>query len=68
MFPSKELKDSLKDTIFSQVVEQSMTAAPEFSERILDIVDVPNFDSAVDMLEHRLNDGLKTGAVEIYKD
>ena len=68
MFPSKELKDSFKETIFSQVVEPQMITNPEYSECEYDIVDCPNFESAVDMLECRLNDGLKTSVVEIYKD
>lgn len=68
MFPSKELKDSFKETIFSQVVEQSMTAKPEFSECVFDIVDCPNFESAVDMLERRLKDGLHNTKVEVLKE
>ena len=67
MLPSKEVKDSFKNTIFSQVVEPQMTAKPEYSECEYDIVDCPNFESAVDMLERRLKNGLHKAKVELFK-
>ena len=44
-----------------------MTTKPEFSECMQDIVDVPDFDSAVAMMQLRLNDGLANKAIKIYQ-
>lgn len=66
MFPSMELKDNLKNTIFSQVVEPDMTAKPEFSECIYDIVDVPDFEQAVNMIWKRIKDGFKRETITAY--
>ena len=66
MFPSRELKDNFKETIFSQVVEPDMTAKPEFSECVYDIVDVPDFERAVDMLAFRVKDGFKREIITAY--
>ena len=57
----------LGDTILSQVVESEMTAKPEFSECMQNVVDVPDLDSAVAMMQLRLNDGLANKAIKIYK-
>lgn len=56
----------LGDTILSQVVESEMTAKPEFSECIEDIVDVPDLNSAVAMMQMRLNDGLANKTIKLY--
>ena len=55
------------DNILCQVVESEMTTKPEFSECMQDIVDVPDFDGAVAMMQLRLNDGLANKAVKIYQ-
>ena len=57
----------LGDTILSQVVESEMTTKPEFSECMEDIVDVPDLDSAVAMMQMRLNDGLANKTIKLYK-
>ena len=57
----------LNDYILTQVVESEMTAKPEFSECMEDIVDVPDLDSAVAMMQMRLNDGLANKAIKLYK-
>lgn len=62
---ANELK--LGDIILLQVVESEMTTKPEFSECMEDIVDVPDLDSAVAMMQMRLNDGLANKAIKIYK-
>ena len=67
MFPSKDISDSFKSTIFSQVVESDMTAKPEFSECIYDIVDVPNFNEAVDMMIVRINDAICHNKITLYR-
>ena len=51
--------------ILSQVVEPEMAAKPEFSECIYDIVDVPTFDKAVEMLKKRVNEALASNEVSI---
>lgn len=55
------------DNILCQVVESEMTTKPEFSECMQDIVDVPDLDSAVAMMQMRLNDGLANKAIKIYQ-
>ena len=67
MFPSKDVSASFKSTIFSQVVEPDMTEKPEFSECIYDIVDVPNFNEAVNMMNVRLNDAISNNKITLYK-
>lgn len=62
---SNELK--LGDNILSQVVESEMTTKPEFSECMQDIVDVPDLDSAVSMMQLRLKDGFANKAIKIYQ-
>lgn len=62
---SNELK--LGDIILSQVVESEMTTEPEFSGCMEDIVDVPDLDSAVLVMQKRLIDGLANKAIKIYK-
>ena len=62
---SNEMK--LNDTILSQVVESEMTTKPEFSEHMDNVVDVPDLDSAVAMMQMRLNDGLANKTIKIYK-
>lgn len=62
---SNEMK--LGDNILSQVVESEMTTKPEFSECMQDIVDVPDLNSAVAMMQLRLNDGLANKTIKIYK-
>ena len=52
--------------ILSQVVESEMTTKPEFSECMLDIVDVPDLNSAVAMMQLRLNDGLANKTIKLY--
>ena len=63
---SNELK--LGDNILSQVVESEMTTKPEFSECMQNVVDVPDLDSAVAMMQMRLNDGHANKTLKIYKD
>ena len=61
---------SLGDYIFSQVVEPSFTFVnntTEFSEQMNDIIDVPDFDAAVSMLEKRVNYALEHNQVTIYE-
>ena len=55
------------DNILCQVVESEMTTKPEFSECMQDIADVPDLDSAVTMMQLRLNDGLANKAIKIYQ-
>ena len=62
---SNEMK--LNDNILSQVVESEMTTKPEFSEHMDNVVDVPDLDSAVAMMQMRLNDGLANKTIKIYK-
>ena len=62
---SNEMK--LNDTILSQVVESEMTTKPEFSEHMDNVVDVPDLDSAVLVMQMRLIDGLANNAIKIYK-
>ena len=62
---SNEMKPN--DYILSQVVESEMTTKPEFSECMWDIVDVPDLDSAVAMMQMRLNDGLANKTIKISK-
>ena len=62
---SNEMK--LNDYILSQVIESEMTAKPKFSERMQNVVDVPDLNSAVAMMQLRLNDGLANKAIKIYK-
>lgn len=62
---SNELK--LGDNILSQVVESEMTTKPEFSECMQDIVDVTDLNSAVAMMQLRLNDGLVNKTIKIYR-
>ena len=57
----------LNDTILSQVVESEMAIKPKFSECMQDIVDVPDLDSAVLVMQMRLIDGLANNAIKIYK-
>lgn len=67
MFPSKDISNSFNLIIFSQVVESDMTAKPEFSECIYDIVDVPNFNEAVDMMIARINDAICIKKITLYR-
>lgn len=62
---SNEMK--LGDNILSQVVESEMTTKPEFSECMQDIVDVPDLNSAVAMMQLRLDDGLANKTIKIYQ-
>ena len=62
---SNEMK--LNDTILSQVVESEMAIEPKFSECMQDIVDVPDLDSAVLVMQMRLIDGLANKTIKIYK-
>ena len=62
---SNEMKPN--DYILSQVVESEMTTKPEFSECMQDIVDVPDLDSAVLVMQMRLIDGLANKAIKLYK-
>ena len=62
---SNELK--LGDNILSQVVESEMTTKPEFSECMQNVVDVPDLDSAVAMMQLRLKDGFATKTIKIYQ-
>ena len=62
---SNEMK--LNDTILSQVVESEMAIEPKFSERMEDIVDVPDLDSAVLVMQMRLIDGLANKTIKISK-
>ena len=55
------------DYILPQVVESEMTTKPECSECIQDIVDVPDLDSAVSMMQLRLKDGFATKAIKVYQ-
>lgn len=57
----------LGEHILSQVVESEMTTKPEFSECMQDIVDVPDLNSAVAMMQLRLNDGLANKTIKIYQ-
>ena len=57
----------LNDTILSQVVESEMAIEPKFSECMEDIVDVPDLDSAVLVMQMRLIDGLANKTIKIYK-
>ena len=61
---SNEMK--LNDTILSQVVESEMTTKAEFSECMWDVVDVPDLDNAVAMMQLRLNDGFANKAIKVY--
>ena len=61
---SNEMK--LNDTILSQVVESEMAIKPKFSECMQDIVDVPDLNSAVAMMQLRLNDGLANKTIKLY--
>ena len=63
---SNELK--LGDIILLQVVESEMTTKSEFSDCMEDIVDVPDLDNAVAMMQMRLNDGHANKTIKIYKD
>ena len=63
---SNEMK--LGDYILSQVVESEMTIKPKFSECMQNVVDVPDLDSAVAMMQMRLNDGVANKTIKIYKD
>lgn len=62
---SNEMK--LGDNILSQVVESEMATKPEFSECMQDIVDVPDLNSAVAMMQLRLNDGLANKTIKLYR-
>ena len=62
---ANELK--LGDIILLQIVESEMDTKPEFSECMEDIVDVPDLDSAVAMMQMRLNDGLANKTIKIHK-
>ena len=55
------------DNILCQVVESEMATKPEFSECMWDIVDVADLDSALAMMQLRLNDGLANKAIKIYE-
>ena len=55
------------DNILCQVVESEMTTKPEFSECMQDIVDVPDLDSAVSMMQLRLKDGFANKTIKIYQ-
>ena len=55
------------DYILPHVVESEMTTKPEFSECMQDIVDVPDLDSAVTMMQLRLKDGFANKAIKIYQ-
>ena len=57
----------LNDYILTQVVESEMTTKPEFSECMEDIVDVPDLDSAVLVMQKRLIDGLANKTIKISK-
>ena len=57
----------LNDDILSQVVESEMTTKPEFSEWMQDIVNIPDLDSAVTMMQLRLKDGFANKAIEVYQ-
>ena len=62
---SNEMK--LNDYILSQVVESEMAIKPKFSECMQDIVDVPDLDSAVAMMQLRLKDGFANKTIKIYQ-
>ena len=62
---SNEMK--LNDYILSQVIESEMATKPKFSEHMQNVVDVPDLNSAVAMMQLRLNDGLANKAIKIYK-
>ena len=62
---SNEMK--LNDYILSQVVESEMAIKPKFSECMQDIVDVPDLDSAVAMMQLRLKDGFANKAIKVYQ-
>lgn len=62
---ANELK--LGDIILLQVVESEMTIEPKFSECMEDIVDVPDLDSAVLVMQKRLIDGLANKTIKLYQ-
>ena len=62
---SNEMK--LNDYILSQVIESEMTAKPKFSERMQNVVDVPDLNSAVLVMQMRLIDGLANKTIKIHK-
>lgn len=62
---SNEMK--LGDTILSQVVESEMAIEPKFSECMQDIVDVPDLNSAVLVMQMRLIDGLANKTIKLYQ-
>lgn len=62
---ANELK--LNDNILSQVVESEMAIEPKFSECMQDIVDVPDLDSAVLVMQKRLIDGLANKTIKLYQ-
>ena len=62
---SNEMK--LNDYILSQVIESEMTTKPKFSECMQDIVDVPDLDIAVLVMQMRLIDGLANKTIKLYK-
>ena len=55
------------DNILCQVVESEMTTEAEFWECMQDIVDVPDLDSAVAMMQLRLKDGFANKAIKVYQ-
>ena len=57
----------LGDNILSQVVESEMITKPEFSECMQDIVDVPDLNNAIAMMQMRLNDGLANKTIKLYQ-
>ena len=53
--------------IYSQVVEPKMARQVRKAEVFNDIIDVPTYGKALDVLNKRINDALKAGEITIYQ-
>lgn len=55
-----------RESILSEVVENE-NSAPYSTDDVNDIVDVPNFETALYVAYYRLIDAIENGVVNIYK-
>lgn len=67
MFPIEKIDDHA--SIFSQVIEPKIDYKVEMNEYILmtNIVDVPDFNYAVELLKERVDYALEKNMIKIYK-
>lgn len=65
--PKEAMDKNIEYSIFSQIVEPNKTDEIKYTDNIENIIDVPNYQMAFNILSTRINDAVSRGLVELYK-